>query len=81
MKVRAKFHCYEATPYPGEDNGVDVKFYATTGEQGKMTDEDYRFWQATPCGTLTMTIKNAVAAKAFEPGKDYYLDFTPAPEE
>ena len=47
--------------------------YSTTGENKDFTD-------ATPSGSLTMSIiKDKPAASAFEPGKSYYVDFSEAP--
>ena len=34
--------------------------------------------EATPAGTLEMTINNAAAHGKLVEGKDYYIDFTPA---
>ncbi|MFI6249059.1 hypothetical protein [Streptomyces sp. NPDC051016] len=38
--------------------------------------EDQRYAQATPIGELKIQVDNP--AVVFEPGKQYYLDFTPA---
>jgi hypothetical protein len=43
-----------------------------------IQSEDGRFTQATPWGELRMLVDNPSAAIVFEPGKMYYLDFTPA---
>ena len=40
--------------------------------------ENDSFYKWTPWGKLEMGTVNAEAAKQFEPGKTYYLDFTPA---
>ena len=42
--------------------------------------EDQRFSKATPSGSLRMQVDNPAALEQFEPGKAYYLDFTPVPE-
>jgi hypothetical protein len=39
--------------------------------------ENKAFWEATPSGLLTMSIKSDAIAQ-FELGQEYYLDFTPA---
>lgn len=41
--------------------------------------ENKAFWEATPNGSLTMTIKNDAAAKWFKPNAEVYVDFTEAP--
>lgn len=70
--VRAKFRCYVNT---AEDNGDHVvKLRAEYGD-GKGNEA----WsKATPQGELSMRISNPNAFGRFEPGKDYYLDFSPA---
>lgn len=42
--------------------------------------ENDKFFEATPAGSIEMTIKNEVAAQLFEQGKEYYVDFTPVVE-
>jgi len=40
--------------------------------------EDNEFAVATPSGSLEMYVSNPAARDFLEPGKQYYLDFTPA---
>ena len=40
--------------------------------------EDNQFAAATPAGKLEITVTNPAAMDFLEPGKSYYLDFTPA---
>ncbi len=40
--------------------------------------EDNEFAEATPSGSLEMHISNPGAMNFLEPGKAYYLDFSPA---
>lgn len=35
---------------------------------------------ATPVGEISMTVKNEAALAGFEPGDEFYVDFTPAPK-
>lgn len=42
--------------------------------------ENTKFWDASPGGKFEMNCVNAAAVEQFELGKEYYLDFTPAPE-
>ena len=42
--------------------------------------ENDRFFSATPGGTLQLYTVNPAAWEQFEPGKSYYIDFTPAGE-
>lgn len=39
--------------------------------------ENKVFWDATPNISFEMTVRNE-AAQLFEPGIEYYMDFTPA---
>jgi len=70
---------------------VRAKFYvsevALTGWGCRVTmnvvtrGEDNKAWSAaTPSGTITMQIKNDLAAECFSPGQEWFVDFTPAPK-
>lgn len=77
MRVRAKFRCSVV-----EDWGYSKKVklnavYPTEEERGTLSENE-SFNKATPNGELWMTIDNPAAAVQFEPGKEYYLDFTEA---
>ena len=43
--------------------------------------ENKRFWDASPGGELRLNVVNLEAAEHFELNKEYYLDFTAAPED
>lgn len=45
---------------------------------GDPNHENTKFWQASPSGQLSLGCVNLDAAKQFELGKEYYIDFTPA---
>lgn len=94
MAVRAKFRC--TTVEQSTSAPVEVKRYQRPGEEPSAyltwprtfrfmavydlnVPEDQRYAQATPSGTLQIQVDNP--AVSFEPGKDYYLDFTPVEEE
>lgn len=68
--VRAKFRCTSAQH--NEYGQVVYAFYAAHG-----SEENKAWAKATPGGNLSITIDNP-AAQVFEPGKHYFLDFTPA---
>lgn len=40
--------------------------------------ENEAFYAATPCGSIDLSTVNQAAAKRFELGKEYFVDFTPA---
>lgn len=69
--VRAKFVCRSVTDYGAQ---ADVEFYAVYDG----SEENKRFWQATPAGNIKLSIVNKAAADQFQPGKQYYIDLTPA---
>lgn len=76
MNVRAKFKCWSVvhgnSPNP-DDVYAQVQMQAAYGTEG-----DNAMWSKyTPSATLTMSITNPSAIEAFEPGKEYYVDFTP----
>lgn len=80
-QVRAKFKCnsvkkYQSTVWDTEGKSYapgwlySYEFMAVTGEG---SPENKAFFASTPAGSLTL---NAVRDDLFEPGKEYYLDFT-----
>lgn len=69
--MRAKFKC------------TSVEKFETCVEANLMTDygaskEDQEFNNSTPAAELSITIDKKSAISFFEPGKFYFLDFTPA---
>lgn len=79
-EVRAKFKCasmrkYESTTWTdgqmSQGFAFEYEFYVVTGKDG----ENAKFFASTPSGNLKMA---AVRDDLFVPGKEYYLDFTPA---
>ena len=83
MSVRAKFYCHAKGQYEvnvwdeehknpvGTGIAYRYEFYAVTGGN----DENNRFFASTPGGSISLY---AVRDDQFVPGKEYYLDFTPA---
>lgn len=76
--VRAKFRVNDVVERRTEnDNGepaVTVTLFPVYGQDG----ENAIFGKYTPAGTISMTIYNREASGQFVPGKEYYVDFTPA---
>lgn len=94
MPVRAKFRC--TTVEQSSAAPTEVKRYGRPGEEPTTyltwprtfrfmavydtgIPEDQRYAQATPSGELRMLVDNP--AVSFEPGRDYYIDFTPVDGE
>ncbi len=71
--VRAKFYVEEKTQV---STGYRVKMLAVYAG----TEENDKYFEATPYGSLEIGIFNEEAAKHFEVGKYYYLDFVHAPD-
>lgn len=88
MVVRAKFVCnykQDLPPIEGEtEGGARVTFGAVApsfdDEGNNIVEENRVFGKWTPSASLDMTINNPTAAKQFEKGQSYYVDFTPASE-
>lgn len=89
MSVRAKFRCVSveltsekpvvATRYiGGESKEVAVwpRTFRFSAVYDTSTPEDQRYAMATPWAELKMQVDNP--AVSFEPGQEYYVDFTPA---
>ncbi|WP_200308251.1 hypothetical protein [Streptomyces adelaidensis] len=76
MAVRAKFRCMSEThkKWGPEDSHVS-RSYEFMAAYDADAPEDQRFAKATPSGSLTIQVDNP--AVTFEPGRSYYLDFTP----
>ena len=59
---------------------VDFQFVGPSYDKDpKIQEENSKFWDATPSGTLSMYINNPNAAKEFEVGKHCYVTFSEAP--
>lgn len=72
MSVRCKFKCVSIER---TENGCsNLTFRAVTSG----SEENKQFFKWTPSGELKVATVNNEAAAQFEPGKDYYLDISPA---
>jgi hypothetical protein len=72
MSVRAKFRVYSVTNF---GNTKQVKLVAVTDDG---IPENHRYHNYKPNGSIEMTIDNPPAWEQFAPGKQFYVDFTPA---
>lgn len=74
MIVRAKMVCTQVNDQP-DYKQKDVHFSAVISG----SEENKSFSKYTPSANMTMYISHETpAADFFEPGKEYYLDFTKA---
>lgn len=71
MTVRAKVKC--SVEIRGEGPGRSYEFYAVHSG----SEENKKWAKYTPGLQLKITIDNP-EAQVFEPGKEYFLDFSPA---
>lgn len=71
--VRAKFRCVTKTT--NADGPAKYSYLFFPVYSSDPASENKAFWDATPSGELKMT---CILSEAFEVGKSYYLDFTPA---
>jgi hypothetical protein len=90
MKVRAKFKVdainrsmgCKAEIVDGKTKYVPAEIQTVVMSpvygNGDPNHENTKFWQASPSGKLELGCINHEAAKQFELGKEYYIDFTPA---
>jgi hypothetical protein len=69
MSVRAKFVC----SYKNAEQRVLTFDPVYSG-----SEENKRFFEATPGGQINLNVVNETALAKFEQGKEYYVDFTPA---
>jgi hypothetical protein len=90
MAVRAKFRCVSveqsttapvtSTRHMGNGEKIEITTWPRTFRFSAVYDpdvsEDQRYAQATPIGEMRIQVDNP--AVAFETGRAYYLDFTPA---
>jgi hypothetical protein len=67
--MRARFHVDSVTKHSIGSTSVLLVPVA------KGSDEKTKFWQATPSGSLEMSITNPNAQDFFRVGADYYIDF------
>jgi len=69
--VRAKFKC---TAVKATEDGNIISMVPVTGG----SKENESFFNYTPFGELEMGIMNPAIKDEFLPGKEYYVDFSPA---
>ena len=78
MNVRGKYTC-QTNEQSAVYNGTEHKVVLTpvVGD----TDENAKYYNATPSGEITLGGLKDSVGKAFIPGKEYYVDFTPAGDD
>ena len=72
MDVRCKFKCVKKSIMEGNVGSVEMA-PVTSG-----SEENQKFFKWTPWGKLEFGSINEEAMKQFEPGKEYFIDISPA---
>lgn len=76
MSVMAKFRVEKVTSHRGGNREVFLN-----AVDGASTNPDNASWSKyTPNGDIRMLITNPDAYNQFDPGKEFFLTFTPAAE-
>ena len=75
--VRAKFKCSVVSKKVNWNRTPENPFLYEVVMEPVMggSEENKKFWKYTPSGSLKMA---SILSDAFEPGKEYYLDFMEA---
>jgi hypothetical protein len=73
--VRAKFTCTTVSKSLHWDGSKRFLYTANLTPVTTGSDENKSFFAATPSGSISL---GSFLEDAFEPGKEYYVDFTPA---
>ncbi len=76
MTVRMKVKCCGVKTSEGTWNGKpsinrEIEFYFVSGDE---SEENKKFWEASPYGTFKVMIYNPNAANELQLGKFYYVD-------
>jgi len=83
--VRAKFRVVEISRldgrgYVGNPAEVQSIHLSPVYTGAKPDDENSKFYAATPSGRIELTVVHKDVGDSFEMGKEYYVDFTKAPD-
>lgn len=65
----------------GEVKNVVNGSYITLGVVGATSEENKKFFQFTPSGSLTLGLVKPEQAAQFKPGAEFYIDLTPVVQE
>ncbi len=77
MNVRATFKCFGINQTFGSPDGsAEVRLVPVYGTSDNPANAEWSKY--TPQGEIKMLITSPSAIAAFELGKDYFVDFTPA---
>jgi hypothetical protein len=75
--TRAKFWCEKVSKTKmGQHGDIGTEVVLRAVYDGSEENKQYFKW--TPNGEIKLGILNESAANIFEPGNEYFVDFTPA---
>lgn len=76
--TRAKFVVTDVDRDEADGSARFIKLEAVTAyDYDDPSEENVKFFDATPYGELSMGVVNKPAAEPFEVGREFYLDFIP----
>jgi hypothetical protein len=78
MTVRAKFAVTEITTRAHWDRSKGHLGVVKLQPVSDGSEENKRFYEATPCGSIELGTLNKDALAQFAIGQQFYVDFTPA---
>lgn len=76
--MRAKMRVQKVERFDGSDRVTMCAVARKDAYPADGSDEDNTYAKFSPSGELTLSIANPALVGQIEPGKAYYLDFTPA---
>jgi hypothetical protein len=79
--LRAKMVVGPVTRQIGMDGGAVSESVTLHAVYDSGTGPNAQWAQATPYGELKLTISNPTAIGRLIPGRSFYIDFVPVPEE
>lgn len=78
-RIRAKFVCHSVQDHSDQNQKKTGESVQLSAVYSSDPNSENKAWaEATPSGSLSMHINNPGAFGAFEQGREYFLDFTPA---
>lgn len=76
--MRAKFRVSSVEKFDGSEKLTFVAVGKSDGYPADGSDENNTFARWTPTATCEVYVNNPALHGKFEPGQEYYVDFTPA---
>lgn len=75
MRCKMRLNVKTVHEYPSGKQ-TEVEFMAVSAG----SEEDKKFFEATPSGSIKLSVLNHAAVEHLQPGKSYYVDFAEAAE-